>query len=142
MASWLPPWCHHPWVHVGLIVVGVAVVMYMSNILYKSVDVSSPPVVNAELRHIEELVREAKRLQEVARTQLVTHPIQAIIHLTTAITLIHTALHLLPLNYNNTTALSPLQQLNNDLLREHDGVLETLHTLLPHYPRVQRFVLF
>jgi hypothetical protein len=94
------------------------------------------------MRQIEDLVREAKRLHDIARKEMVSHPIQAMIHLTTAITLTHTALHLLPLNYNDTTMLLPLQQLNNDLLREHDGVLDTVQRLLPNYPRVHRFVLF
>ena len=94
------------------------------------------------MRQIEGLVREAKRLQELAKLQ-VGHPSQKMLHLTTAVTLVHTALHLLPLNYNDTTLLTPLQQLNTDLLHAHETAVGEVQRLLPHYPQaITRFLLF
>ena len=136
-------WYNNPWFHVVAILGAVGLFIHVSKALHNSVNVSTTPsTVQHDARQIEELVREAKRLQEAARVDPLGQPIQTMLHLNTAVTLLHTALHLLPLNYNNTTVLTPLQHLNQNLLEAYDVAVEVVQRLLPHTPKVARFLLF
>ena len=136
-------WCQQPWFHVILILLAVGVFIHLSKALHHSVNVNAhPTTVQHDTRQIEGLISEAQRLQQLAASQ-VQQPIQRMVHLTTAVTLVHTALHLLPLNYNQTTVLTPLQQLNTDLLHAHEAAVNEIQRLLPQYPPViTRFLLF